>query len=289
MTVDAEGVFRSLQQPETNLKQLLDSLSDGRKALGARLACYVEPNTGDTALHALAGRNDPHSLQLCQLLCRRGASAGAQNNAGDTPLQVAQAHGLQELAQYLAEQQAQEADRQRAQHLYFLLTQGECSSVLQQLGASPSVARWLARFVAPTTGWTALHQAAYHDHQLLAARLIELGADVHAATKGGATAAGVAQQCGHVGMTKLLGEAGQGQPPLPPPSTSSMHLLPSSQQWHPSQQRTAHCTLHVSYAGGVVTIPAGEHYWTDAAGQVLVGWHGTYNPPCGMDGESMLS
>jgi hypothetical protein len=290
MTLDAEEVYRSLGQADTNLEQVLDSLSDGRKALGGRLAAYVDPATGDTALHALAQRKEAHSLKLCQLLCRRGASVWAQNNAGDTPLQVAHAHGHQQLAQHLAAQQAEEAVSRRAQHLYFLLTQGDCSSVLEQLAANPAVGQCLARYVDPHTGWTALHQAAYHNHQGLAARLIELGADLQAATKGGATAADVAQHLlsGHAAMVGLLEEAGLGHPaPLAPPA-GAMHLLPSSSEWSPSHKRTASSTLHVSYAGGVVTIPAGSHYWTDAAGAVLVGWHGSYDPPCGMDGESMV-
>ena len=43
------------------------------------------------------------------------------------------------------------------------------------------------------------------------------------------------------------------------------------------------------YAGGVVRIrPGGDTYYVDKAGAVLVGWHGTYDPPCDMGGYAMI-
>ena len=46
--------------------------------------------------------------------------------------------------------------------------------------------------------------------------------------------------------------------------------------------------MRVNYGGGVVNIKVGDTYYIDNSDRILVGWHGTYNPPCGMDGESML-
>lgn len=42
------------------------------------------------------------------------------------------------------------------------------------------------------------------------------------------------------------------------------------------------------YAGGVVRIRPGDTYYVDKAGAVLVGWHGTYDPPCDMEGYAMI-
>lgn len=44
----------------------------------------------------------------------------------------------------------------------------------------------------------------------------------------------------------------------------------------------------VAYGGGTTDIPKGGWYFEDSWGRVLVGWHGTVSPPCGMDGESIL-
>jgi hypothetical protein len=46
--------------------------------------------------------------------------------------------------------------------------------------------------------------------------------------------------------------------------------------------------MQVAYAGGVAAIPEGSRYFVDSFERTLVGWHDTYDPPCGMDGESMI-
>lgn len=38
----------------------------------------------------------------------------------------------------------------------------------------------------------------------------------------------------------------------------------------------------------VLYSPAGSRYFADEFERTLVGWHGTYDPPRGMDGESMM-
>lgn len=65
-------------------------------------------------------------------------------------------------------------------------------------------------------------------------------------------------------------------------------LLPSSCLWTEASERRAQAPMRVAYAGGVVKIAEGARYFVDRSERVLVGWHGTFDPPCGMDGESML-
>lgn len=65
-------------------------------------------------------------------------------------------------------------------------------------------------------------------------------------------------------------------------------VLPSSNRWGEATEANASTDLFVAYGGGLVRISKGSPYFTDCLGRVLVGWHGTFNPPCGMDGESML-
>ena len=38
----------------------------------------------------------------------------------------------------------------------------------------------------------------------------------------------------------------------------------------------------------MVRIRPGDTYYVDKAGAVLVGWHGTYDPPCDMGGYAVI-
>ena len=44
----------------------------------------------------------------------------------------------------------------------------------------------------------------------------------------------------------------------------------------------------MAYCGGKAKVQAGRHYYADGRGDVAVGWHGTYDPPTGMDGSPIL-
>jgi hypothetical protein len=46
--------------------------------------------------------------------------------------------------------------------------------------------------------------------------------------------------------------------------------------------------MTVVYGGGIVRIPAGSRYFVDSFEPTLVGWYGIFDPPHGMDGESIL-
>ena len=47
--------------------------------------------------------------------------------------------------------------------------------------------------------------------------------------------------------------------------------------------------MTIKYGGGHVDIPAGGRYYVDSFERVLVGWHGSYDPPCGMDDYPMIN
>ena len=40
-------------------------------------------------------------------------------------------------------------------------------------------------------------------------------------------------------------------------------------------------TIYVEYGGSVVKILSGKHYW-ELNGHILIGWHGSFDPPHGM-------
>lgn len=72
------------------------------------------------------------------------------------------------------------------------------------------------------------------------------------------------------------------------PSEADPSLVSSSSRWNEAEVRQASETIRVAYAGAAVTIKPGERYFVDSDGGVLVGWHGTYNPPRDMGCYSLV-
>lgn len=65
--------------------------------------------------------------------------------------------------------------------------------------------------------------------------------------------------------------------PAPWEKEAEPRTLPRNWKKHRAQQN-----ILVDYLGHIVTIPKGDIYFT-YNGKVAIGWHGTYNPPRGMD------
>ncbi|MFT3914883.1 MAG: hypothetical protein QM704_12450 [Anaeromyxobacteraceae bacterium] len=172
--------------------------------------------------------------------------------------------------------------------LYELAKAGNWSRVLAALAGERELAASCSRYRRASSGWTFLHQAAYSGHEDAARAFIRLGASATARAKDGETPEAVAERQGHRDLSRLLRNAAQTadsswEAPADPA------LLPSSCAWEGSARRTAARELRVAYAGAVIVIPPGARYHVDSFERVLVGWHGTYDPPSGMDGESMIS
>ena len=64
--------------------------------------------------------------------------------------------------------------------------------------------------------------------------------------------------------------------------------LPSSDRWSEGNPHTASEILLVQYGKRPIEIPAGSLYFTDNNGRILIGWHGTYDPPLDMGGSSLI-
>lgn len=164
---------------------------------------------------------------------------------------------------------------------------GNWDLLLRKWSEVPLFAVRCSRYQKPSSGWSFLHQAAYFGNEAACRELIRLGSSVSKKAIDRKTAADVAREKGYLELAALLQRATQEDqslwsPPIDP------NLLPSSSLWNEANERRAQNKILVSYAGGVVKIPEGAKYFVDSFGLVLVGWHGTYDPPCGMDGESML-
>ena len=164
---------------------------------------------------------------------------------------------------------------------------GAWEIILADWRNSPVLARRCSRYIKQSSQWTFLHQAAYFGNELACRELIKLGASVDCVTHDSCTPADIAEKRGHYELTRFLRRASIGQdslwaPPIDP------DVRPSSNQWSEARQVRSDCHLLVAYGGGLVQIPKDTTYFLDSLGRVLVGWHGTFNPPCDMDGDSMI-
>jgi hypothetical protein len=171
--------------------------------------------------------------------------------------------------------------------LYGLAKTGDWTKVLAALVGECELAVACSRYVRPSSRWTFLHQAAFWGHEDAARALIRLGASATILSKDRKTPAHIAEERGHRQLSRLLRSAADvAHSGWEAPSDPT--LLPSSCAWSEGARRTAARGLRVGYAGSVVTIPIKATYYVDSLGRVLIGWHGTYDPPSGMDGESMV-
>ena len=170
---------------------------------------------------------------------------------------------------------------------YGLAKAGRWHTLLERWGHSPVLARRCSRYLNPSSGWTFLHQAAYFGHEKASRLLIAGGAVIDVTGKDGRQPVDVAEQKGHKALAALLrkyatGRASSWCPPIDP------DVLPSSSCWEEAQMVKAAFDFYIAYGGSGIRIPKGSTYYVDSMDRVLVGWHGTFDPPCDMDGESLV-
>jgi hypothetical protein len=159
---------------------------------------------------------------------------------------------------------------------------------MKQWSDSPILLNRCSRFVSAGSLWTFLHQASYFGNEPACRMLISRGASVTAAAHDGKTPPAVAEEKGHAALGALLRRATASDTKLWAAPVDP-EVQPSSNLWAEAVPRVAPVEQYVAYGGGLVCISPGSRHYVDSFGRVLVGWHGTFDPPCGMDGESMLS
>lgn len=164
---------------------------------------------------------------------------------------------------------------------------GKWDSVLSEWEQFPVIAKRCSRYQKPTSGWTFLHQAAYFGEERVCRILVRLGASIGAQSSVGETASEVARKKGWTTLASWLERATPDPEGFWVPSADP-DILPSSCSWSEAVKCRASESMLVSYAGSFVCIPCGQHYYEDSLGRVLVGWHGSYDPPCGMDDNPMI-
>jgi hypothetical protein len=185
--------------------------------------------------------------------------------------------------------------RERVEALYTVAKSGNWEGIWIALAGEQELAAACSRYAKPSSGWTFLHQAAYFGNESAARVLIGLGAEVDPrddgqsapAAKAPPTASEVARGRGHHPLADLLVRAVHGGRGLWRPPTRA-DLLPSSSAWSEHVERRSWRELRVGYGGSCVVVPAGHPHFVDSFGRVLVGWHGTFDPPSNMNGDSLF-
>lgn len=169
----------------------------------------------------------------------------------------------------------------QVERLYPLAKAARWEDVWLALAGEHELAAACSRYVKPGSGWSFLHQAAHAGHEGSVRALVRLGASLALRTSDGETPVDVARKGGHDELARRMQRAAERSTgPWEPPAEPG--LLPSSSAWDEGSERRAWRELRVAYGGGTVVIPAGARYSVDSFERVLVGWHGTYDPPEGM-------
>lgn len=167
------------------------------------------------------------------------------------------------------------------QDLYEVAKSGDWDAVLSAFAANPELARRCSRFIDPSNGLTFMHEAARFGHERAARVLIVLGAAPGGSMDDREVPAALAARHGHHDLARLLEAAAQtGRGPWKP--SPDPDLRPSSSSFGEGTPRRAASDIRVAYGGSIVTIPKGDLHYVDSFERVVIGWHGTYDPPGGM-------
>lgn len=158
---------------------------------------------------------------------------------------------------------------------YALARSGRWDAVLESWACDRALLVACSRYRRPGSLWTFLHQAAHFGQEPAIRVLIAAGASTAAE---GDTPAQAARRRGHFRIADLLDHAARGAEGLWQ-APSDPGFLPSSSLFEEARERTANANMIIAYGGGRVSIPAGQRHHTDSFDRVLVGWHGTYDPP----------
>jgi hypothetical protein len=167
-------------------------------------------------------------------------------------------------------------------HTYYLAKCGQWEKVMNVLTTPKDklIENDQLRANKTSSGWTILHQAVYWNRLDICKTLVEeYGAPVFPSSGGSLMDIAI--------QYEVL------------PNHLSPHRNEKIKEWlsqfrpissHYSQGKPniAQQEFRVQYASRVIPICINKTYYTDNKGHVLVGWHGSINPPCGMDGESMM-
>lgn len=170
---------------------------------------------------------------------------------------------------------------------YGLAKAGHWKRLLNMWIDSPVLTNRCSRYVNEGSKWTFLHQAAYFGHQEACRALIARGATVDALTRDDRTPADVAAEKGNHDAEHMLRRASLGRDSSWQPSPDP-DVLPGSNCWEEGMEAVASVELFVAYGGSIVRIPKRSRYYIDSFQRILIGFHGSFDPPSDMGGYSLI-
>jgi len=177
-----------------------------------------------------------------------------------------------------------EEEEKKFEELFEQAKKSEWKTIEETFKRNPKFGGEAVRYVDRRTGWTLLHEAVCLRSEEGIGLCLRYGADPTKKTND----------------DKLIIDFVEDDPKLVQRLAAAVihdknwspvanpNLMAASNRYSEAVSKVAESTMKVAYAGGVVTILAGCNYYADAWGRVLIGWHGSFNPPRGMGGESML-
>ena len=172
--------------------------------------------------------------------------------------------------------------------VYAAAKTGRWREVLDQVHADSLFARYFVRYIRPSSGFTALHHAVNSDNMEAVQEMIKHGASISLKSLDG-------KKLEFNFMVAFLERALTHGSEYWAPSTEASFVA-SSCAWHEAKESTATEDMLVMYSGELLhvhgcdlpLIRRGDRYYMDDCGRVLIGWHGSHDPPRRYDGESLL-
>ncbi len=180
----------------------------------------------------------------------------------------------------------QEISSMTSEEIYELGKVGQWTDVLSHFKQNPLCVGKAVRYVQKSSGWSLLHQAAYWGNHPAVAVCLKFGANLELLAKDSKTPIQVAADHGHAALSERMQRAVTGS--LWKPVADDPSLRAASNKWCEHNEKMSKEDFKVGYAGGEVDIKIGDTYYIDSWGRVLIGWHGSYSPPCGMDGDPQI-
>lgn len=163
----------------------------------------------------------------------------------------------------------------------FLLATGASPAATCRAGTRPDqaarrrkhddLAAWLCDLADAAEASRALHA---HERQRTPTTATNLGAIVLNACSGG--------------MDRLRRLSKGAREPVATTKDTPRVIASCSRRYSEAIEKRAVAHMHVAYGGGLVCVPQGARYYVDGTGDVLVGWHGTCDPPLDMDGVPLI-
>jgi hypothetical protein len=169
--------------------------------------------------------------------------------------------------------------------IYSLGKAGSWNKVKNIFQHNEKLAGLSVRHVKISSGWSLLHQAVYWGDSDAVAKCLKYGADLSLVGKDSKTPGRVAFDRGFFELSERM-ESSILNSVWKPVTDSTLRAC--SNRWSQKRRRIAAKDFLVGYGGGVVEIKKGEEHYVDDWGRVLVGWHGSTNPPRDMDGDNVF-